>query len=200
MIFRTVPRFIKRHQKSTDASVYKNKQVFSVTLKVNYQRHGQPLPQPIVQIMRYLRKNASSTVGIFRKSGSKARMSLLRETIERTNTCDLGEIEKKLSSLADNSGLSNSSSTNLHMTAASTDLSSIGSGFSSQSTSKSDLIDELSVADKGSLAPSVNTEMMAIDVADILKQYFRELPECLFTNKISQMLIDIFTCKPPLTS
>ncbi len=70
------------------------------------------------------------------------------------------------------------------------DLNSIGSGFSSQSTSKSDLIDEVNTTDKC----MIGSDTIAIDMADILKQYFRELPECLFTNKMSQTLIDIFTC------
>jgi hypothetical protein len=33
-----------------------------------------------------------------------------------------------------------------------------------------------------------------INLADLLKQYLRELPECLLTNKLSNTLIDIFTC------
>ena len=31
------------------------------------------------------------------------------------------------------------------------------------------------------------------DVADLIKQYFRELPECLLTNKLSESFINIFT-------
>lgn len=37
--------------------------------------------------------------------------------------------------------------------------------------------------------------MMAYDVADMLKQYFRELPEPLMTAKLSETFINIFTCK-----
>ena len=33
------------------------------------------------------------------------------------------------------------------------------------------------------------------DVADLLKQYFREMPECLLTNKLSETFTSIFTCK-----
>ncbi|XP_074651788.1 rho GTPase-activating protein 7-like isoform X2 [Tubulanus polymorphus] len=35
------------------------------------------------------------------------------------------------------------------------------------------------------------------DVADLLKQYFRELPECLLTNKFSEIFISIYTYLPP---
>lgn len=34
----------------------------------------------------------------------------------------------------------------------------------------------------------------AYDVADMVKQYFRELPEVLLTNKLSETLILIFQC------
>ncbi|XP_064637812.1 uncharacterized protein LOC135494012 isoform X2 [Lineus longissimus] len=34
------------------------------------------------------------------------------------------------------------------------------------------------------------------DVADMVKQYFRELPECLLTNKISETLVSIYTFVP----
>ncbi|CAH8476975.1 unnamed protein product [Dicrocoelium dendriticum] len=32
------------------------------------------------------------------------------------------------------------------------------------------------------------------DVADLLKQFFRELPECLLTDKLSMILINIYSC------
>ena len=171
-----MPKFIKRHQKSIDHNIYKNKHVFGVPLKLNFQRHGQPLPQPILQLMKYLRRNATNTVGIFRKSGSKLRMAMLRETIERFNSGNYTEFEKQINSV--------------YCQQQQNDLNSCGSGFSSQSTSKSDLIDDINATDKFTL----NADIISIDVADILKQYFRELPECLFTNKLSQTLIDIFTC------
>ena len=42
----------------------------------------------------------------------------------------------------------------------------------------------------------VNFELLQpYDVADLTKQYFRELPECLLTNKLSETFINIFTCK-----
>lgn len=166
--FKTVPKFIKRHQKSVDQTLYKNKLVFGVPLKLNYQRHGQPLPQAVIQVMKFLRSRAQNTVGIFRKSGSKSRMGLLRELVEKTNSFSVAEFEKFVN--------------------INSDLNSIGSGFSSQSTSKSDLVED----EKS----SINVELLCIDLADVLKQYFRELPECLFTNKLSTTLLDIFTYLP----
>lgn len=35
----------------------------------------------------------------------------------------------------------------------------------------------------------------AFDVADMVKQYFRELPEALLTNKLSETFVAIFQCK-----
>lgn len=35
----------------------------------------------------------------------------------------------------------------------------------------------------------------AYDVADMIKQYFRELPEALLTNKLSETFVSIFQCK-----
>ncbi|CAE1227454.1 DLC [Acanthosepion pharaonis] len=40
------------------------------------------------------------------------------------------------------------------------------------------------------------SDMQAYDIADLTKQYFRELPECLLTNKLSETFIDIFTHVP----
>ncbi|RMZ95746.1 Rho GTPase-activating, partial [Brachionus plicatilis] len=171
---KTMPKFMKRHQKSIDQSVYKNKNIFGVPLKVNYQRYGQPLPQAIIQIMKYIRKNCVNTIGLFRRSGSKARMNVIRELVERTSQFSAEEIEKKLAYL----NLTNCTDLN--------SIGSIGSGLSSHSTSKSDLTGE----------DFNHHETMGIDLADILKQYFRDLPECLLTNKQSQNLIDIFTYLP----
>lgn len=38
-------------------------------------------------------------------------------------------------------------------------------------------------------------DLQAYDVADLLKQYFRELPECLMTNKLSEIFLNIFICE-----
>uniref|UniRef100_A0A0L8FMF3 Rho-GAP domain-containing protein n=3 Tax=Octopus bimaculoides TaxID=37653 RepID=A0A0L8FMF3_OCTBM len=40
------------------------------------------------------------------------------------------------------------------------------------------------------------TSLQSYDVADLTKQYFRELPECLLTNKLSETFIGIFTHFP----
>jgi deleted in liver cancer protein len=132
----------------------KNKNVFGVPFKINVQRHGQPLPESIIQIMKYLLKHSQNTVGIFRKNGSKNRMSIIREAIEKS-TIFYPEVElQKLKKL-------NESSDDIETDSPAT----------------------------------ITDENMLIDLADILKQYFRELPECLFTNKLSQTLVDIFICR-----
>ncbi|VDL40554.1 unnamed protein product [Hymenolepis diminuta] len=43
-------------------------------------------------------------------------------------------------------------------------------------------------------------EWQPYDVADLLKQFFRELPECLLTNKLSSTLINIFHHAPEACS
>ncbi len=161
--------------------------------------------------MKYLRTHSANTIGIFRKSGSKNRMSLLREIIEKYNSCNFQEFEKLINmtynsvlatAKSDSSASSNKSNfvtnctnnSNINQVQSQNiDLNSIGSGFSSQSTSKSDLIEDLNSSNTSS---AISMDTIAIDVADVLKQYFRELPECLFTNKLSQTLIDIFMYLP----
>ena len=38
------------------------------------------------------------------------------------------------------------------------------------------------------------TDQQPYDVADMVKQYFRELPEALLTNKLSETFVTIFQC------
>lgn len=47
-----------------------------------------------------------------------------------------------------------------------------------------------------SSADSVNYEgQSAYDVADMLKQFFRDLPEPLMTNKLSETFLQIYQCE-----
>ncbi|XP_063169809.1 stAR-related lipid transfer protein 8 [Candoia aspera] len=122
----TVPKFMKR-SKPPD---YKGKMVFGVPLIVSVQRTGQPLPQSIQQAMRYIRSQCLEQVGIFRKSGVKSRIQVLRQ-----------------------------------MSEASPDY--------------------------------VNYEgQSAYDVADLLKQYFRDLPEPVFTSKLTDTFLQIYQFVP----
>ena len=41
----------------------------------------------------------------------------------------------------------------------------------------------------------VYSSFSTCDIADMVKTYFRELPEVLLTNKLSEMFIAIFQCK-----
>ncbi|XP_033101300.1 rho GTPase-activating protein 7-like isoform X2 [Anneissia japonica] len=120
-----MPRFMKRI-KTPD---YKDKKVFGVPLSHCLQKTGQPLPQTILYAMRYLRRVAKDSVGIFRKPGVRSRIQQIKKLNE----------------------------TNI----------------------------------------DVNYEgMMAYDVADMLKQYFRELPEPLLTSKLHDTFLSIFTAMP----
>ena len=44
------------------------------------------------------------------------------------------------------------------------------------------------------------SQQQPYDVADMVKQYFRELPEALLTNKLSETFVTIFQGTPPSTS
>ena len=142
---RSVPKFIKKHQRSINENDIKNKNVFGVPFKINVQRHGMPLPQSITHIMNYIRKNSATTEGVFRRAGLKKRTQEIRDEIEKNSTNVL--MEKYMST--------NESS------------------------------------------PDADTSISndVIDAADVFKQYFRELPECLMTSKLTQTLIEIFTGK-----
>ena len=143
---RSVPKFIKRHQRSLNENDIKNKNVFGVPFKINIQRHGTPLPLAITHLMEYIRRNSPFTEGVFRKPGLKKRTQEIRDELEN------------------NSG---------------------------------NLLIENYMNNKGNEFCEVEAKSSndVINAADVFKQYFRELPECLLTNKLSQTLIDIFTCK-----
>ncbi|XP_058856661.1 stAR-related lipid transfer protein 13-like isoform X2 [Acipenser ruthenus] len=122
----TVPKFMKR-SKVPD---YRDKKVFGVPPIINVQRSGQPLPQSIQQAMRYIRSQCLDQVGIFRKSGVKSRIQMLRKMNETSPD---------------------------HVS------------YEGQS---------------------------AYDVADMLKQYFRDLPEPVFTSKLTDTFLQIYQCVP----
>jgi hypothetical protein len=98
--------------------------VFGVPLNIIMQRTGQPLPQHILESMRFIRKLAPNEVGIFRKNGNKARINKLKESMNKNE------------------------SISFH-----------------------------------------SDDITPFDIADTIKLYFRELPECLITNKLSDILL-----------
>ena len=98
--------------------------VFGVPLNIIMQRTGQPLPQHILEAMRFIRKLAPSEIGIFRKNGNKARINKLKESMNKNENI---------------------------------------------------------VFQSDDITP--------FDIADTIKLYFRELPECLITNKLSDILL-----------
>ena len=107
-----------------NANSNKRTTVFGLPLSTIMQHTGQPLPQRIIEAMKFIRKIAPNEIGIFRKNGNKSRINKLKEYIN---------INEKIC-------------------------------FNS---------DELTV----------------FDIADTIKLYFRELPECLITNKLSDILL-----------
>lgn len=90
-------------------------------------KDGSPLPTFIMNIMNFLKANASEAEGIFRKNGVKLRIEEIKLKCARLN---------------------------------------------SNQTCPEDILDI------GQLH----------DTADALKQYFRDLPECLMTDRLSLML------------
>ncbi|XP_055499608.1 stAR-related lipid transfer protein 8 isoform X1 [Leucoraja erinacea] len=121
-----VPKFMKRSREPD----YRGKNVFGVPPIVNVKRSGQPLPQSIQQAMRYLRGQCMGQVGIFRKSGVKSRIQVLRQMNEYN-------------------------------------------------------------------PDNVNYQGQSpFDVADLLKQYFRDLPEPIFTGKLIETVLQIYQYVP----
>lgn len=121
-------QYLSCHYKNYHLNELLDKAVFGVPLSVTLQRSGQPLPKSIQEALRWLRSRAVDQVGIFRKSGVRSRIQILKTTVETTT----GYI--------------------------------------------------------------TFDEQQAYDVADMVKQYFRELPEALLTTKLSETLILIFQC------
>ncbi|KAJ3623347.1 hypothetical protein MTP99_019578 [Tenebrio molitor] len=122
-----LPKFIRKIK----TPAYKDKTVFGVPLTIMLQRTGQSIPRNIEEALQWLQQNASDHVGLFRKSGVKSRIQLLRNMVDTT----------------------------------------------------SEILNY--------------NDQQSYDVADMIKQYFRELPETLLTNKLSETFILIFQYVPP---
>lgn len=52
--------------------------MFGIPLSAIAQRTGQPLPQCILQAMKFLREQAPEALGVFRKSGVRSRIAKLK--------------------------------------------------------------------------------------------------------------------------
>ncbi|CAF0915176.1 unnamed protein product [Brachionus calyciflorus] len=113
-----------------DQPIQKEKKevVFGLPLSTIMQLSGQPLPQPILESMRFIRKIAPTEIGVFRKNGNKNRINRLKEIIDNNEPINFQ-----------------------------------------------------------------SSEINVFDVADTLKLYFRELPECLITNKLSDILLSNYS-------
>ncbi|KAL4660033.1 rho GTPase-activating protein 7-like isoform X1 [Arapaima gigas] len=122
----TVPKPIRK-SKGTEQ---KEPRVFGVPLEMSLQREGSPLPCSILKAMQYLRMQCLDQVGLFRKSGVKSRIQLLRDMVEA---------------------------------------------------------DPDSVSYEG---------QSAYDVADMVKQFFRDLPESIFSSKLCETFLHIYQYFP----
>ncbi|TKS68181.1 Rho GTPase-activating protein 7 [Collichthys lucidus] len=148
---------------------YKDRNVFGVPLQVIVQRTGQPLPQGIQQAMRYLRNQCldQATDEVLDIAQYKNAHWVSRISVNTVNrTCF--------------------------------DVTILTVGLFRKSGVKSRIqalrqMNEACGADGG----GVNYEgQSAYDVADMLKQYFRDLPEPLLTSKLSETFLQIYQYMP----
>jgi hypothetical protein len=131
-----------------------------------------PLPVLILKSMKIIESNCVDLVGIFRKPGVKTRID---------------EMHKFFDTVA-NLNLTRESLTNTN------DNFILGLLYDEPLLSSNE--------HKENEISSVNTyrfdctkinQVDFFDLADLIKQFFRELPECLLTNKLSEVLISIFS-------
>ncbi|XP_078787029.1 stAR-related lipid transfer protein 13 isoform X2 [Oryzias latipes] len=123
---RTLPKPPPSHRPAT----LKGQRVFGAPLLLSMRQTGEALPPCITAALRYLRADCLDQVGLFRKSGVKSRIQLLRELVE-----------------SDPDGVS----------------------YRGQS---------------------------AFDVADLVKQFFRDLPEPVFTGRLCESFLHIYQYVP----
>lgn len=150
---------------------YKDRSVFGVPLTINVQRTGQPLPQSIQQAMRYLRNHCLDQV--------------------RTTTCGSQAV------LGAQQHVPPSFVVLLPSQRIMFFFHKVGLFRKSGVKSRIQALRQMNE----SATDCVNYEgQSAYDVADMLKQYFRDLPEPLMTNKLSETFLQIYQCKCSWTS
>lgn len=164
---RAVPKFMKRIK----VPDYKDRSVFGVPLTVNVQRSGQPLPQSIQQAMRYLRNHCLDQVSTASCGFHAWELSFTLHAFSHL-------VEKTL----------------LPRSSLMFFLQKVGLFRKSGVKSRIQALRQMNE----SAEDYVNYEgQSAYDVADMLKQYFRDLPEPLMTNKLSETFLQIYQCKHP---
>ena len=149
-------------------------QLFGVSLERLQLRFGQPLPPCVAEAMRYLRDacadpTRSDTVGIFRRAGNRKNVRALRRAMElcaQTHTCPLGAPPRQ-------------------------------PPRPQPQPVRAEQIDytnwESCNADVRHECRNMWPETTSVyDVADCVKQFFRELPECLFTRPLSQLAVSLY--------
>lgn len=169
---RAVPKFMKRIK----VPDYKDRNVFGVPLTVNVQRTGQPLPQSIQQAMRYLRNHCLDQV---------------RADVCRSHLLMGAQVHASFSSSVVKMLLPS-----WHFTFCFVFPTKVGLFRKSGVKSRIQALRQMNE----STIDCVNYEgQSAYDVADMLKQYFRDLPEPLMTNKLSETFLQIYQCEYSLT-
>ncbi|ELW48363.1 StAR-related lipid transfer protein 13 [Tupaia chinensis] len=179
----SVPKFMKR-MKVPD---YKDKAVFGVPLIVHVQRTGQPLPQSIQQALRYLRSNCLDQIPI-NISLLPKKQKFFSSGIKLTHK-GIGE-EQQLSLsgpdyLSDLSGTFPACFVEVESHVGLFRKSGVKSRIHALRQMNENFPENVSYEDQS-----------AYDVADMVKQFFRDLPEPLFTNKLSETFLHIYQYVP----
>lgn len=150
-------------------------QLFGVSLERLQLRFGQPLPPCVVEAMRFVRaacadETRSDTVGIFRRAGNRKNVRSLRRAMElcaQAHTRPLcAPPQQPQERQAASSG-----------TAPASDWECAAAGR-----------DEFRHDCRAQWPETTSV----YDVADCVKQFFRELPECLFTRPLSQLAVSLY--------
>lgn len=162
-----LPKFMRK-MKTPD---YRDRQVFGVPLLVIAQRTGQPLPSGIQAALQYLRTSSLDQV----KYNLKAicSVAMLKWTtwgeISRCNRCIHNYYFLQCDFFPFKVGIFRKPGVRSRIQKLQ-ELHEMG--------------ENIQYSDFGTC-----------DIADMVKTYFRELPEVLLTNKLSEMFIAIFQCK-----
>lgn len=166
-----------------------NYRVFGLNINSYYQQTGYPLPTIIMHAMNIIETNSKDLVGIFRKPGVKTRIDEIHKLIDTKYTFRF---------LNSNNSMYNQYSLNgniVDMNNNSDDpCTFVRYTINENDVDDSDCCDVDYNADENSDENTRNLNQIDLfDLADLIKQFFRELPECILTNKFSQIFLSIYS-------
>lgn len=180
---------------------YRDKMVFGVPPIVNVQRTGQPLPQSIQQAMRYLRSQCldqvGSSTGIWGKKRDFRGPFVLKWEGGIVCANPAASPWPSLSGWVQGRSLWGGSVCACPPGAHPGPLTPsvpLQVGIFRKSGVKS-RIQALRHMNESSPDNVNYSGQSAYDVADLLKQYFRDLPEPIFTSKLTDTFLQIYQCK-----